>query len=108
MQADGFRAFSNTIQGKKSADDGKKRWKTMTHRLKNKDIDPLLENIGDASVKFFHQRSFNDWYLHAGSAHLLYQMLFGTVRKGVHGSFQELYSLLCIQVLNTLARLPPL
>ena len=58
MQADGFHAFSNTIQGKKSADDGKKRWKTMTHRLENfKDIDPLLENIGDARVKFFQSRS---------------------------------------------------
>jgi hypothetical protein len=38
LQANGFRAFSNTIQGKKSDDDGKKRWKTMTHRLKNKKI----------------------------------------------------------------------
>lgn len=54
MQADGFRAFSNTIQGKKSTDEGKKRWKTMTHRLENfKDIDPLLENIGDARWSLF-------------------------------------------------------
>jgi hypothetical protein len=54
LQADGFRAFSNTIQGEKSTDEGKKRGKTMTHRLENfKDIDPLLEHIGDARWSLF-------------------------------------------------------
>jgi hypothetical protein len=49
LQADGFRPFSNTIQGEKSTDEGKKRGKTMTHRLENfKDMGPLLEHIGDA------------------------------------------------------------
>jgi hypothetical protein len=53
LQADGFRAFSNTIQGKKSADDGKKRWKTMTHRLENFRYRPIARNIGDARWSLF-------------------------------------------------------